>query len=71
MNTVKKQRNWNLKTGESKTKSINKVDENLHIPHVDLKDREENESEEIGTVKQQTAEKQATISVKKNPKQTP
>ena len=38
---------------------------------MDLKDREENESERIGTVEQQTAEKQATISVEKNPKQTP
>ena len=38
---------------------------------MDLKDREENESERIATVEQQTAEKQATISVEKNPKQTP
>ena len=38
---------------------------------MDLKDREESKSERIGTVEQQTAEKQATISVEKNPKQTP
>ena len=48
-----------------------KPDEDLCVPRVDLKDREENESERIGTVEQQTAEKQATISVEKNPKQTP
>ena len=59
--------------GEQKQKhkqGIRKPDENLHVPRVDLKDREENESERIGTVEQQTAEKQATISVEKNPKQT-
>ena len=38
---------------------------------MDLKDREEYESVRIGTVEQQTAEKQATIPVEKNPKQTP
>ena len=60
--------------GEQKQKhkqGKGKPDENLRIPRVDLKDREENESERIGTVEQQTAEKQATISVEKNPKQTP
>ena len=59
--------------GEQKQKhkqGKGKPDENLRIPRVDLKDREENESERIGTVEQQTAEKQATISVEKNPKQT-
>ena len=60
--------------GEQKQKhkqGKGKPDENLRVPRVDLKDREENESERIGTVEQQTAEKQATISVEKNPKQTP
>ena len=60
--------------GEQKQKhkqGKRRLDENLRVPRVDLKDREENESERIGTVEQQTAEKQATISVEKNPKQTP
>ena len=60
--------------GEQKQKhkqGKRRLDENLRVPRVDLKDREENESERISTVEQQTAEKQATISVEKNPKQTP
>ena len=60
--------------GEQKQKhkqGKRKPDENLRVPCVDLKDREENISERVGTVEQQTAEKQAIISVEKNPKQTP